>query len=680
MPKKVKKSTPPKNNKKDTDISVSKNSAGTKVHQPAEHTNIISEIDKKANKNVKIEWNTAFYIKENGEKVVYTKLWSIKKRSFKKDKFQTDYQFEPKWQHKQYETVLDDVQLGKKDKGVIAKMEGKDFYDGKQRDLFIETALYEKVFKRHWPINHKNLIETANNPDIKIINRWWQEWNINYIKKIPWTNKGLIVGIRRENWATFLTHFEPKNDIADFIAKEKAKGGVIVEGEKSGKIPVPKKPLSAIAEVKKGMKDKKVRLQEEKKSTTPPTPKKAEIHKKITQEQAKQTVRKYFKEDEIGVEFVENISTKKGQRALGKYQNKMISFAKNPKKSTPEHEVFHAYFDVALGKKRKAELLEQIKKDKNIKDNVQAEEILADSFAEFAIGRENASLSMKVRNKIKDLWEKFKSFFGKEDKVYKVFKELEEIGQGKRKLEIKNKKGLKEERYMIDDNWKMLQDFSKWFKYLQKRIKKEYDNEDLRSKITTYHEKAYKEVQNKPAYTTKNIANIKWVKKEYTSVDIYESDIGYRNINWYLRWKGYNSREITKKAIEWTIDALDNSFIKSSENMRLYRGLQSWWTGNRIVAKIKNGELKVWDTIENFDKAYTSTSIAPSRANEFDGDVFYVIDVPKWNDILPIKWSHLNWKEKEILLSKNLKPKVKNIQEMDLNWFGVTKYIIHIEI
>jgi hypothetical protein len=42
----------------------------------------------------------------------------------------------------------------------------------------------------------------------------------------------------------------------------------------------------------------------------------------------------------------------------------LISFAKDPSKNTPDHEVFHAYFDLALSPKQKSSLLVDIKRRK----------------------------------------------------------------------------------------------------------------------------------------------------------------------------------------------------------------------------------------------------------------------------------------------------------------------------
>ena len=71
------------------------------------------------------------------------------------------------------------------------------------------------------------------------------------------------------------------------------------------------------------------------------------------QKEAQARVQRYFRNEEIGTKFVKNITTEDGYKALGMYKDKLITFAKNPSKNTIDHEAFHAYFDIALGKQEK---------------------------------------------------------------------------------------------------------------------------------------------------------------------------------------------------------------------------------------------------------------------------------------------------------------------------------------
>lgn len=154
----------------------------------------------------------------------------------------------------------------------------------------------------------------------------------------------------------------------------------------------------------------------------------------ISQKEAKNIVKKYFHDDEVAVKLADRIITNDGFEALGMYHKKLIAFAKNPTKYTPEHEVFHAYFDMALAKKEKNALLGAIMREKNFARKIDAEEWMADTFAEFVVGRrEIRGISPKIHKILSDLAFMFKKFFGKADAVEGFYRELEAIGMGKRK-------------------------------------------------------------------------------------------------------------------------------------------------------------------------------------------------------------------------------------------------------
>jgi len=150
----------------------------------------------------------------------------------------------------------------------------------------------------------------------------------------------------------------------------------------------------------------------------------------ISQEEAKKIVEKYFKPDEIWVEFVDNISTPDWLEAFWKYKDKMITFAKNPIDSTPEHEVLHAYFDTVVKPNKKKEILDQIKKEKWFKNDLDAEEFLADNFVKYIQSREVKWISEKVKQFIKDLAIWFKEiFFENPDKVNELYRDLERLAK-----------------------------------------------------------------------------------------------------------------------------------------------------------------------------------------------------------------------------------------------------------
>ena len=156
-----------------------------------------------------------------------------------------------------------------------------------------------------------------------------------------------------------------------------------------------------------------------------------------TQKEAQARVQRYFRNEEIGTKFVKNITTEDGYKALGMYKDKLITFAKNPSKNTIDHEAFHAYFDIALGKQEKNSFLGLVQKRHNLASKIDAEEWMADTFADFVAGREaQTGITGKIKTLFQNLAYRFKNFFGKADKVEGLFRELEAIGQGKKPLKL----------------------------------------------------------------------------------------------------------------------------------------------------------------------------------------------------------------------------------------------------
>ena len=142
----------------------------------------------------------------------------------------------------------------------------------------------------------------------------------------------------------------------------------------------------------------------------------------LSPEQAQAKIRKYFTEKEVPVIFQEKITTPRWQEAYGKYHDGAITMVKEPHLTTPDHEAFHAYFDLFTTKNRQAKVLEIVKKKQKIKDNLEAEEWLADNFAEFVAKRETFTWAIKaffwdVRNGIKKV-------FGKEDAVRSLYTDM----------------------------------------------------------------------------------------------------------------------------------------------------------------------------------------------------------------------------------------------------------------
>ena len=82
------------------------------------------------------------------------------------------------------------------------------------------------------------------------------------------------------------------------------------------------------------------------------------------------------------------VNPKTGLPAYGSYLDGMITFAKTLTKTTAYHEVFHAYFDMFTDQKTQREILEIVKREQKIDNDLDAEERLAEKFAEHVINIE----------------------------------------------------------------------------------------------------------------------------------------------------------------------------------------------------------------------------------------------------------------------------------------------------
>lgn len=143
---------------------------------------------------------------------------------------------------------------------------------------------------------------------------------------------------------------------------------------------------------------------------------------------AEKTIRKYFTADEVSVKHVETLSTPQGQKAFWMYHKEAITLVKNPKASTAEHEVAHAYFDMFKTVDEQVAILDEVKKAQNIKGDLEAEERLADAFYDYVSGKKTPA--GKVKAYISNVWETMKRVFGKESKVKSFFKDIERGRRG----------------------------------------------------------------------------------------------------------------------------------------------------------------------------------------------------------------------------------------------------------
>ena len=101
---------------------------------------------------------------------------------------------------------------------------------------------------------------------------------------------------------------------------------------------------------------------------------------KISSEKVKEIWNNYPKlQKYVTLDIMDKILTKEWYEAFGRYYQKSIDIVNNPKDTTLDHEVFHAWFDLFTSPERKAEIL----KNTWIKDVNKAEEFLAEKFAEY---------------------------------------------------------------------------------------------------------------------------------------------------------------------------------------------------------------------------------------------------------------------------------------------------------
>lgn len=156
--------------------------------------------------------------------------------------------------------------------------------------------------------------------------------------------------------------------------------------------------------------------------------------KTISKWEARDIVNKYFTDDEITVVFKDKITTETWQDALWSYYDKMISFAKDPKKWVPEHEVVHAYIDLFKSNIEKNGIMEYVLKNNKqevdsimskiwVKDKyIWAEEVIADWFIKYVQWK--ATFTGKIQDFFQTLWNDIKKVFWKEDKVQALYKDI----------------------------------------------------------------------------------------------------------------------------------------------------------------------------------------------------------------------------------------------------------------
>lgn len=155
---------------------------------------------------------------------------------------------------------------------------------------------------------------------------------------------------------------------------------------------------------------------------------------RVSQDDAKAIVKKYFKDSEVSVVFRDKITTPEWQNAIGAYHNAMIEFAKNPKDTTAEHEVVHAYIDLFKTNEQKRAIVDYALKSNEkaihkimekfgIKDKYEAaEEFVADWFIDYVKGKK--TVKGKLLMFFKNLWNEVKRVFGKDDKIRSLYNDI----------------------------------------------------------------------------------------------------------------------------------------------------------------------------------------------------------------------------------------------------------------
>lgn len=380
-------------------------------------------------------------------------------------------------------------------------------------------------------------------------------------------------------------------------------------------------------------------------------------YKNISNEAAETTIKKYFWK-EVWTEFLEKIKTSEWFNALWKYKDKLISFAKNPKENVVEHEALHAYFDLALSKNQKKNILNQIKIEKKFKTDLDAEEWLADSFADFVINRRNVTwVSSAIKKYISDLWYKFQSFFWKWDKVEWLFRDLENIWKGKKEFKLSWDVGKWEKYKIIDLNdWRDLE-LLRWT-WWKKWNKNNWAWEAIRGKglyLTDELEVAKHYWDNIKKYIVKNekildADNTIFDKKTLKKIEKSLPE-EYKNYLDFDDWEYTYSKLLN--AIEW------NTWIEAEEISEKLNNILKWdykwlkyriWNVNDTLEDIwlwDNDALLLFNWKAKEKYFIDNTGMTAEEAKKLKNpkwDSYEIRKIKRWNEA--IKAIKKNWWEK----------------------------------
>lgn len=256
------------------------------------------------------------------------------------------------------------------------------------------------------------------------------------------------------------------------------------------------------------------------------------------------------------------VNPKTGLPAYGSYLDWMIKFAKDIKKTTALHEVFHGYFDMFTDQKTQREILEIVKREQWLKTDLDAEERLAEKFAENAINLEqwkNTKWNYKILDFLDELRAKVKEIFGQWDKIKQLYNDIME---GKRPERAKQfewmdvKQLLQAKREIIDGIKEMDLSSEKFQEQNQENIDK---IDDIFWKLQESSEKV-KSFEN---MTFWEMQDYKWTRK-YKRLEDYEkdafdrifydkmfpeTDISWQNMNFKKTTEQYTIEERKKRSI-----------------------------------------------------------------------------------------------------------------------------------
>ena len=357
----------------------------------------------------------------------------------------------------------------------------------------------------------------------------------------------------------------------------------------------------------------------------------------LSPKEAQSKIRRYFNEKEVPVIFQETITTPRWQEAYGKYHDGAITMVKEPHLTTPDHEAFHAYFDLFTTKNRQQKVLEIVKKKQKIKDPIEAEEWLADNFAEFVAKRQTFTWAIKaffwdVRNGIKKV-------FGKEDAVRSLYYDMINKKRPGGDKKIRTNKSAKNQTTGVP--------------YLTTKPLQDIGSEIKGADVTVTHLKnmlwrQYKKQELNQIMEVIRVAEEKWVSK-LSKADVQE----------IMR------KEILPLEIEESVRYAEYNRLYRNEYLDETNQYKTYWKTHIYTAPIKTSVSNhfaqpyyFWHTrVEDLSKrtGYNESKWNTARVIEVQSDLFQ-----KWQEAFP----RVREKESNIQYSKEYEARLDITNEL----------------